>query len=45
MTQADEELDLSLVVTHLVKGVVYRDRRERVWRHLSLAEVGSQCLR
>jgi hypothetical protein len=34
MTQADEELDLSLVVTHLMKGVVYRDTHERVWRHL-----------
>lgn len=28
------ELDLSLVVVQLVKGVVYRDSHERAWRHL-----------
>ncbi len=26
--------DLSLVVTHLMKGVVYRDTQDRAWRHL-----------
>lgn len=36
MTSAitDDELNLSLVVTHLMKGVVYRDTHEKVWRHL-----------
>ncbi len=29
-----DELDLSLVVTHLMKGVVYADGHEKVWRHL-----------
>jgi hypothetical protein len=29
-----EELDLPLVVTHLMKGVVYADTHEKVWRHL-----------
>lgn len=29
-----DELDLSLVVTHLMKGVVYADTHEKVWRHL-----------
>ncbi|MGP4014645.1 DUF4194 domain-containing protein [Saccharopolyspora sp. 5N708] len=29
-----DELDLSLVVTHLMKGVVYADSHEKVWRHL-----------
>lgn len=28
------EPDLSLAVTHLMKGVVYRDTHERPWRHL-----------
>ncbi|MGH3950107.1 MAG: DUF4194 domain-containing protein [Pseudonocardiaceae bacterium] len=28
------ELDLPLVVTHLMKGVVYRDTHEKVWQHL-----------
>lgn len=28
------ELDLSLVVATLLKGVVYQDAHERVWRHL-----------
>ena len=28
------ELDLSLAVTQLMKGVVYRDTHERAWRHL-----------
>lgn len=28
------EPDLSLAVTHLMKGVVYRDTHERAWRHL-----------
>ncbi|MDX8036010.1 DUF4194 domain-containing protein [Lentzea sp. BCCO 10_0856] len=34
MTSAKDDLDLSLVVTHLVKGVVYRDTHEKVWQHL-----------
>lgn len=36
MTSAitDDELNLSLAVTHLMKGVVYRDTHEKVWRHL-----------
>lgn len=29
-----DQLDLSLVVTHLMKGVVYADGHEKVWRHL-----------
>lgn len=29
-----DELDLSLVVTHLMKGVVYAEGHEKVWRHL-----------
>lgn len=29
-----EELNLPLVVTHLMKGVVYRDTHEKVWQHL-----------
>jgi hypothetical protein len=28
------ELSLPLVVTHLMKGVVYRDSHEQVWQHL-----------
>ena len=28
------ELSLPLVVTHLLKGVVYRDTHEQVWQHL-----------
>ncbi len=31
---ARSQLDLSLVVTSLMKGVVYRDTHEKVWRHL-----------
>jgi hypothetical protein len=37
MTQpaiARSELDLSLVVTSLMKGVVYRDQHEKAWSHL-----------
>lgn len=33
-TPRREELDLPLVVTHLMKGVVYADAQEKVWRHL-----------
>lgn len=29
-----DELDLPLVVTNLMKGVVYRDTHEKVWPHL-----------
>ncbi|HUH70674.1 MAG TPA: DUF4194 domain-containing protein [Mycobacterium sp.] len=29
-----DELDLPLVVTNLMKGVVYRDTHEKVWQHL-----------
>ena len=29
-----DELDLPLVVTHLMKGVVYADTHEKAWRHL-----------
>jgi hypothetical protein len=29
-----DELSLSLVVTHLMKGVVYRDTHEKAWQHL-----------
>lgn len=29
-----DELSLPLVVTHLMKGAVYRDTHERVWQHL-----------
>jgi len=31
---ARSELDLPLVVTSLMKGVVYRDTNDRAWRHL-----------
>lgn len=31
---AQSELDLPLVATSLMKGVVYRDTHEQVWRHL-----------
>jgi hypothetical protein len=31
---ARSELNLPLVVTHLMKGVVYRDTHEQVWQHL-----------
>ncbi len=31
---ARSELDLPLVVTHLMKGVVYEDAHPKVWRHL-----------
>jgi len=31
---APPELELSVVVTHLVKGVLYRDTHEKVWRQL-----------
>ena len=31
---ARSELDLPLVVTTLMKGVVYRDTHEKAWRHL-----------
>jgi hypothetical protein len=33
-TPAQSELDLSLVVVQLMKGVVYRDTHEKAWRHL-----------
>jgi Domain of unknown function (DUF4194) len=33
-TVASTEPDLSLAVTQLMKGVVYRDAHERVWGHL-----------
>lgn len=33
-TPRRDELDLPLVVTHLMKGVVYADSHEKVWRHL-----------
>src|SRR4051794_4453291 len=29
-----DELDLQLVITHLMKGVVYADSHEKAWRHL-----------
>jgi hypothetical protein len=29
-----DELSLPLVVTHLMKGVVYRDTHDKVWQHL-----------
>ena len=29
-----DELDLPLVITHLMKGVVYADSHETAWRHL-----------
>ncbi|HEX5407601.1 MAG TPA: DUF4194 domain-containing protein [Pseudonocardiaceae bacterium] len=29
-----DELDLPLVITHVMKGVVYADSHEKVWRHL-----------
>jgi hypothetical protein len=31
---AGHDADLSLVITQLMKGVVYRDTHERPWRHL-----------
>jgi hypothetical protein len=31
---ARSELDLPLVASSLMKGVVYRDTHEQVWRHL-----------
>jgi hypothetical protein len=31
---ARHDLDLPLVVTQLMKGVVYQDTHERAWRHL-----------
>jgi hypothetical protein len=34
MAPVRSELDLSLVVTSLMKGPVYRDQHERVWRQL-----------
>jgi hypothetical protein len=34
MTSPSHDADLSLVVTQLMKGVVYRDTHERPWRHL-----------
>jgi hypothetical protein len=33
-TISRNELSLPLVVTHLMKGVVYRDSHEQVWQHL-----------
>lgn len=33
-TVAHSELDLSLVVVALMKGVVYRDEHDKTWRHL-----------
>lgn len=33
-TVARDELSLPLVVTHLMKGVVYRDTHEKAWQHL-----------
>src|SRR6478609_8791757 len=33
-TLARSELDLPLVVTTLMKGVVYRDTHDKAWRHL-----------
>ena len=33
-TVSRDELSLPLVVTHLMKGVVYRDTHEKVWQHL-----------
>ncbi|ONH24183.1 DUF4194 domain-containing protein [Pseudofrankia asymbiotica] len=33
-TAAQSDLELSLVVTSLMKGPVYRDQHEKVWRHL-----------
>jgi hypothetical protein len=29
-----DELDLQLVITHIMKGVVYADSHEKAWRHL-----------
>lgn len=29
-----DELSLPLVMTHLMKGVIYRDTHEKVWQHL-----------
>lgn len=34
-TMHRDELSLPLVVTHLMKGVVYRDTHEKVWQHLA----------
>ena len=31
---ATAELDLPLVVTQLMKGVLYRDTHDKAWRHL-----------
>jgi Domain of unknown function (DUF4194) len=33
-TVSRDELSLPLVVTHLMKGVVYRDTHDKVWQHL-----------
>jgi len=33
-TVSRDELSLPLVVTHLMKGVVYRDTHEKAWQHL-----------
>jgi hypothetical protein len=33
-TVSRNELSLPLVVTHLMKGVVYRDSHDQVWQHL-----------
>jgi hypothetical protein len=33
-TVPHDELSLPLVVTHLMKGVVYRDTHEKAWQHL-----------
>jgi len=35
---ARSDLDLSLVVTSLMKGVVYRDTQDKAWRHLLLLQ-------
>lgn len=35
MSVPQSELDLSLVVVQLMKGVVYRDTHEKAWRHLT----------
>lgn len=34
MTSASEEPDLPLVITHLMKGVVYRGTHDKAWRSL-----------
>jgi hypothetical protein len=36
---ATAELDLPLVVTQLMKGVLYRDTHDKAWRHLLLLQV------